>query len=751
MRCRFAMSALAASTLAAVAMLAAVSTATAFAQGAPATQPDRVERPKIGLVLSGGGARGLTHVGVLKVLHELRVPVDYITATSMGSIVGGLFATGVSAETMGALVLATDWPALFSDQPPRRELSVRRKREEATYTVPLEVGVRDFQFRLGTGALSGQNLELLLHGLTWADDDIGSFDNLPIPFRAVATSMVDGKEVVFDRGPLYVAMRGSMSVPGVFAPVKVDGKLLGDGGLVKNLPVDVVKAMGADVVIAVNIGTPLLSQEQLSSFVRVAEQSINILTEQNVRTQLALLTPRDVLIVPDLGDLSALDFTRGARFIELGEQAARASAEALQRHSLPPEAYAAYRASLRRPSGPDNPELTFAGVRGAERTNPEVLRAQVGLVPGKAVDLKSVENDIAVLYGRGDFERIEFRLLDDKEKGRRTIELDVTEKPWGPNYLQFGAALHSDFQGENSFGLRIGHKRTWINALGAQWVNDVVLGTVTSYTTEFYQPLGPAQTWFASATGSIGIAPEYFFVDHNRVADYETLNERVAVDLGYALDTWGEVRAGPAYLHQRAHPTVALPGFPVVTSDIWGIGVLARVDTLDNAFFPSRGLRLTAAALVGKQRLDDVDYDVTRWEIDANQAIPFGERDTLNVGVRAAGTNLSGSLFTNYRLGGFLDVSGLRTGELQGPYLGRARAVWLHRMGTLPAIGNTYYVGGSAEVGNVWRTREAISVADTFKAGSIFVAADTIFGPLYLGWGMATGGNSTWYIVLGRP
>jgi len=171
--------------------------------------PAPAKRPRIGLVLSGGGARGLTHIGVLKVLEELRVPVDYITATSMGSIVGGLYASGMSARDMEQLVTSLDWPSFFSDQPPRRELSVRRKREDAQYTIPLELGFRDFSFRLSTGALSGQNLELLLHGLTWRDDDIGSFDKLPIPFRAVATDLVDGKELVFDRGPLHIAMRGS--------------------------------------------------------------------------------------------------------------------------------------------------------------------------------------------------------------------------------------------------------------------------------------------------------------------------------------------------------------------------------------------------------------------------------------------------------------------------------------------------------------------------------------------------------------
>jgi NTE family protein len=274
---------------------------------------------------------------------------------------------------------------------------------------------------------------------------------------------------------------------------------------------------------------------------------------------------------------------------------------------------------------------------------------------------------------------------------------------------------------------------------------------VTSLSTEFYQPLTPDQTWFAGATGTIATAPEYLFSGGNRVADYEVLTGRAGLDLGYVFGTWGELRVGPQYLHQRASPTVALSGFPVVLTDAWGVGLLARADTQDDAFFPHRGLRLTASAFAGTQRLADVDQSVTRAEIDLNQSIPFGEHDTLNLGLRAAATTLRGGLFTNYRLGGFLEISGLRTTELQGPYLGRARAVYLRRVGTLPAIGTTYYVGGSLEIGNVWSSRGAVSLSDTYKAGSVFVAADTLFGPLYLAWGLATGGNSTWYLLLGRP
>jgi NTE family protein len=721
------------------------------APGAATSAPDGARRPKIGVVLSGGGARGLAHIGVLKVLEELHVPVDYLTATSMGAIVGGLYASGMSASEMERQLTSVHWPSLFSDQPPRRELSVRRKREEALYTIPLELGFEDFSFKLATGALSGQNLEMLLHGLTWHDDDIGSFDNLPIPFRAVATNLVNGKELVFDSGPLYIAMRGSMSVPGIFAPLDLDGRMLGDGGLVKNLPVDVVKAMGAEVVIAVNIGTPLMTREQLSSFLGVAQQSINILTEQNVRAQLALLSPpRDVLIEPDLGDLTSADFSKGERFIALGEKAARAAADALSRYALSADEYVAYRAALYRQPPPVDSELQFAGIRGTEITNPKVLEAQVGLEPGAKVDLPTAQTDIATLYGRGDFARIDYELIGPP--AQHGIQFAVAEKPWGPDYMIFGVGFSSDTQGENTFGLRMRYKRTWLNALGGEWTNDFVVGTTNSVRSELYQPLTLSQTLYAAPYAGIGTTTENIFSQGIKVAEYRVLDERAGFDLGYAFGDWGDLRVGPIYDHQRADPSIAPPTFPVTKLDEWGLELLARVDTQDNAFFPRHGIRATFEGFSGIQRQQDVDRKLHRGELDVHESIPFGDQDAINLGLRLAGSNrFDPALLTNFRLGGFLEISGLRYQELQGSYLGRARAVYLHRTGSLPVFGNTYYLGGSLEIGNVWQERSAISLGDTYKAGSLFFAADTPFGPFYVAWGHTTRGNSTWYLLLGRP
>ncbi len=525
---------------------------------APAPLPAR--RPKIGVVLSGGGARGLTHIGVLKVLEEMRVPIDYITATSMGSIVGGLYASGVSAGEMERLVTSLDWPAFFSDQPPRRELSVRRKLEDALYTIPLELGFRDFSFKLATGALTGQNLELLLHGLTWRDDDIGSFDNLPIPFRAVATNLVDGREVVFDRGPLYIAMRGSMSMPGIFAPLDLDGRMLGDGGLVKNLPVDIVKAMGAEVVIAINIGTPLMTREQLSSFLGVAEQSINILTEQNVRAQRALLVPpRDVLIEPDLGDLSAADFNKGARFIALGEKAARAAADALSRYALSADDYAAYRLALRRPQRHADPELEFAGVRGTEITNPEVLQAQVGLEPGAKIDFPTAQTDIATLYGRGDFARIDYELIG--QPPQRGVAVRRCRESRGDPTIWCSAWASRRTRRART---RSGCERATSGPGSIRWAGN---GSTTSRS-ERRTTCAPSSISRSTSRRpcspprmrGIGTTTENIFSQGIKVAEYRVLDERVGVDLGLRVRQLGRPAGRARYRPRARRPGGGLAG-----------------------------------------------------------------------------------------------------------------------------------------------------------------------------------------------
>ncbi len=730
----------------------------AYAQVAPpgaAAPAEPKSRPKIGLVLSGGGARGLTHIGVLKVLREMRIPIDYIAATSMGAIVGGLFASGMSPDDMERHLGSLSWPTLLSDSSPRQDLGFRRKDEAAQFPLAFEIGYRDGEFRAFKGALSGSNLSLFLHELTRGVDNLPTFDQLPIPYRAVATNMVDGGQVVFYRGKLYQAMRASMSVPGMFAPVEIDGKLLGDGGLVNNLPVDVVRAMGAEIVIAVNIGTPLMSRDQLSSVVGYAAQMVNILTEQNVRAQLAQLRPDDILISPDLGDLTFIDFAKGPEFIALGIRAAEAARPKLAALADTPAQFAQFEQRLTATPAPYPAMLDFIIVEGTRIANPEVLEVQMETQPGKPFRMQVLEHDLARLYGRGEFEQIDYQFLTiGREQG---LVINVTEKSWGPNFLRFGLALNSDLKGEAQFNIMAGHKRVWVNRYGAEWVNEVVLGSTRRYLTEFYQPLNLGNRVFAAAYGLVQRKPEYIFEGDQRVAEYDLLTETAGLDLGTPLGTLGELRGGFKWLHQRGDPTIAVQGFPTVTITETGLRLLFRWDSTDNPYFPRKGINANLEVFGGRRETTLLG---TTFDEDASGraggflhgAFELGKKDFVHVGARVGGVqNQRADPIADFNLGGFLQLSGLRTDQLSGSYVALGRAVYYHQIANVPLIGRGVYLGGSLEAGNVWNSRDDISAKGLVTAGSVFLAADTWLGPFYVAYGRASGGRASWYLFLGRP
>ncbi|HTK99549.1 MAG TPA: patatin-like phospholipase family protein, partial [Pseudomonadales bacterium] len=263
-----------------VAMPATLIAATLAASSASAEQCARApasDRPKIGLVLGGGGARGAAHIGVIKLLQELHVPVDYVAGTSMGSLVGGFYATGMTAEQLDATVRAIDFDTLFKDATARRDEPYLRKLDDNLALFGPKVGIGPKSQLLAMGAISGQKISFLFQTLTSQRVQVDDFDNLPIPYRAMATDIVTGDAVVIDKGNLAVAMRASMSVPGAFDPVQIGPYLLVDGGLADNVPIDVVRKMGADIVIAVDVGTPLEPRENLTSLVSITAQLSGLL------------------------------------------------------------------------------------------------------------------------------------------------------------------------------------------------------------------------------------------------------------------------------------------------------------------------------------------------------------------------------------------------------------------------------------------------------------------------------------------
>ncbi|MEZ5663800.1 MAG: patatin-like phospholipase family protein [Burkholderiaceae bacterium] len=728
--------------------------------------PASVQRPRIGLVLSGGGARGLAHVGVLKVLEEARIPVDMIAGTSMGAIIGGLYASGMTPGEIEREILDFQWDDLFDSREPRQLLSQRRKEEDFLLSPVLRLGFRDGEFRLPSGAVDSLALENMLRRYTLPARHLASFDGLPTPFRAVATDMETGEPVILDYGNLAAALRASMSVPGFFAPLEVDGRILGDGGLVNNLPVDVARRMGADIVIAVNIGTPLAGRETLTSVLGITAQMVNILTEQNVRASIASLSGRDVLLQPDLGPITAADFGRAADLVRLGTASARAARPALERLALAPGPYRQWRQDRQRVY---DRILVHAGRIGAMRfegVDPAQAQRLAQLMKtemGDAVNVARIEDDLQRLDATGDYERIDYRLNRLGSSRNEELIVGLQENRWGPNYFRVGLDLRTDFDGQGAFNLRVSHNRHWINRWGGEWRNRLQLGETTSAFTEFYQPLDRAEDWFVAAWADAELKRIDLYDGQGRaVAIGKRRGLRVGADVGWPLGLQGhigEFRAGLVGWTRRASPELVAsevigPNIPVGTMR-WkeaGLRLAFVSDQLDHANFPSKGHRIQSEFIYGQLKEQDrASRAFVRMDTHLTAAYTW-DRNTLNMGLRLALANpVPVGSIDEFSLGGFQQLSGYRTGQVSGNYLGFGRLTYYRRMPWNVGVARALFLGGSLELGNAWMRRTDIGFGKMRVGSSVFLGADTGVGPFYLGLVHAPQGYTGLYLLLGRP
>jgi NTE family protein len=719
----------------------------AFAQ-APIASQASAGPPRIGLALSGGGARGIAHIGVLKVMEEMRVPVHCITGTSIGSIVGGGYATGASAASLEKTVLNTNWNAVFNDRPPRSEISIRRKADDYKTLFAPEYGVTSGGLALPKGILSGVSIEAYFRALTESTVEISDFQKLPIPFRALATDIETGESIVLDRGSVAQAMRASMSVPGAMAPVEINGRLLVDGGIANNLPIDEARKLCGDVIIAVNISTPPLKREQITSALSVSLQLINFLGKQTVERQIGSLTDRDILISPDLGNISAGSFERGADAIAIGEKAARAMADSLSRYSLSAEAYAALRAKqlvANKGLGTVD-EIRFEGL---QRTNPEVLRSQVQTKPGEPLSEERIAADLRRIYGRGDFESIDYRI--QQEPGKRVMLIQPREKTWGPDYLRFGLGLATDFHGENPFNVLVSYRKTWMNSLGGEWLNELQVGRDSRLFSEFYQPIDERGRYFIAPYGSVGQSIRGVFVGETRVAEYNIREARVGVDAGAVLGTWGEARIGPLWKRVDAKVDTGSSILPGIVENSAGVKAKMFADQLDSAFYARKGYYASASVYTAEKGMGS-DRNYQRGELDLKGVKSWGAH-TFNVSA-IGGSDLGSSMpaYEMFTLGGPLQLSGYRIGEFQGSSMRLGRIMYYNRALPLPdLLGAGLYVGASAEVGKMMGRFDGQPNTGALYSGSVFLGADTFLGPAYFGLGVGEAGRMSLYLLIGAP
>ena len=709
------------------------------AEAAATTSVAPTSRPKICLVLSGGGARGVAHIGVLKVLEELRVPVDCIVGTSMGSLIGGGYAYGKTPAEMEKLVREAKWDNVLLDQPQRPERSVRSKDLDRASIGGAEFGVRGLAVELPAGAIIGQQLEVFLQGLAGPNQKFPTFDSLPIPFRAIATNIEDGSMVVLDHGSLPECLRASMSVPGVFSPAEIDGQLLVDGGLTRNLGVDVARQLGAQQVIAVNLGTGLMKRDQIRSFLSVGSQMVNILTEQNVRKSLSELTEQDILILPELGDFSSADFENSPKTVEVGARAAWAVADRLRALSVSESEYASFVARLR---GTEHPS-GYAGVqldtRSLTYVNPQVAESTFNSATKGQLDDKALARGLKELLATDDFQQVRYR-VDSTDTGRY-LAIEPREKSWGPNYMHIGLNLSTDFQGTSAFNLNVDHRMTWLTERGLEWRNRFYLGDLTGIASELYQPLDLARKWFTS-TRLVGVQElETIFLDNEAVAQYRNRRGEVALDLGHRFGTYGEARFG--YRFGKVSFTKSTGSAALTDShDNLGAAYLRVVlDQYNNWHFPSSGF---LAVLDLSSTRPSLGADVEYYSGAARLEKAFGtDNNHFRIGFDYY-TTFDGErpIYNAFALGGFQNLSGYSQREflVDGALLGRM--VYERRLFSLPAFGKGIYWGGSLEAASIENRLNGPDPSGVIYSGSMYLAADTLLGPCYFAVGLSETGNT---------
>ena len=698
-------------------------------------------RPRVGLALSGGGARGIAHVGVLRILEEMRIPVDCIAGTSMGAVVGGLYAAGLPLDELERLASEVDWDDALTDRPAFRDLPFRRKEDQHRYRTDIVLGLDKKGVALPGGLWSGQKLEVLLQGHTLPVAHIEDFSRLPIPFHAVATDLETGQPVVLTHGKLPEAIRASMAIPGVFTPVELDDRVLVDGGISNNLPVNVARDLGADVVIAVDISEPLLTRENLNSPLLVLSQTLSFLTQGNMEAQ---RRAADILLQPDLEGFGFLDFDTPKGLIERGAQT---PADRLRRLAVDEIAFLEHHQRRGRPASLEEP-LAFVEIRGQERVDERILLRHLKSVPGAPLELAVVKRDVARLVAMGDFENVAFTLERDAQ-GRPGLVFIVREQPWTTS-LQASLEILLDQTGETALTAVLNATSRQLNPLGAELRFDLRLGQRLGAFGELYQPLSSSGFVFVAPRFEISSEQQNLFEDDQKISeiDFDTLTW--GVDLGVHLGRSAELRMGFFGGRVESRVETGQPALPETTLDLGGLLARLTVDTLDQPDFPRRGFRLDSSLLLSRENLGaDLSYD--RFEGSASGYFGLGRH---TVALTLAGGGPLGTILPvqdEFRLGGPLRLGALGEDQLRGQRYAYGRLAWYrHLMDLTAPLGAGVYAGLMIEAGNVWQAPGTSDLDDLLTGITLFAGAETFLGPVLLGLSRSEEGAQRLVLTLGR-
>lgn len=724
----------------------------AFAEATANNKP----RLKIGLALGGGGAKGSAHIGVIRVLEEMNIPIDYVAGTSMGAYVAGMVAMGLSSDEIEERMFSTDWMAGYSDKIQRSELSYRNKKIRDKFQIETDIGFNGKEISLPSGYIQGETMAKLLRQSTKNLPNFDNFDNMPVPLRTVALDLGAMKPYVFKGGNLVTAMQASMAVPGALKPIEYDGKMLADGGIVNNLPVDVLKEMGADIVIAVDIGSNLSEQSELKSYLAIAGQLITHMTNTSTRNQIAKMNDLDILIKPAVSHIGTGSFDQIQDGLPLGYTAADSLRPQLQRLSLTDQDYLVYSKAkqLKNSNLPDD-DIFIANridIISNAKLDKKIIALALGVKTNTAYSRDELEKNIHKLYAQDLYERVDYEF---EQVGDETILMVyVKEKSWGPGFFDMMLSIEESIDGNTDFAVGGAYTLTDINRLGGEWRSEIIFGTRTELSTEFYTPLDNQQLFFWSIEAGYNQQDRNFYLDdlssgtgidflQTEYSTYHTgtelgwnISPRAITSFGYE-STWGDIDV--IGINSDAKFTSQGPFFTL------------GVDTLDNIYFPTNGhsFEFKVASLTeGDNDIQDTSNSgelkwISAFSVD-NHSIAFN--------IEAGGTNSALTLPTVVQdLGGYRNLSGFNKDEISGRYKAFGALFYNYRLAQndFGAFKFPAYLGISLERGNVWNTRNEIELSDTISSASISLGIDSNIGPAIVAYGRTSTGEESIYFFLG--
>jgi NTE family protein len=718
---------------------------------AGATAAAAEARPRVGLVLGGGGALGAAHVGVLKVLEELRVPVDCIAGTSMGALVGGAYASGMSAAEAEQFLTDIDWQSIFSKQQKRRYQPMRVKRDNLTVSNKLEFGLGEHGLIAPRGLVETQQVESLLRNMVASQTGVENFDRLPIPFRAVATDLKSGQMVVFRSGDLPTALRASMSVPGAFAPVEVGDWLLVDGGITRNLPVDVAREACADVVIAIAVSPTEPEVERMRSAAGSLGRMVEIMIRGNEQASLNSLAADDVGVSIVLEDVTSVDFHMAASAIEQGERAARAASGRLRTLALPESDYQAW-ADARNLRRGAPAERRVAGVRfeGVDAVSSAWLATRITTRAGSPLDDAVLADDALRIFATGAYESVSHR-YEGPPAAPVVVFLPVA-KSWGPTFIAFDYGIESSLRGDPLMMASALLRHTWPQSAGREWRGLVQIGRETRLETDLRNYFGTARRFFALPRIGWYDEREDYFVGDDRVATYDSRSVYGQLRAGVEMDTWGELQLGLYRSVDQFAPDIGSPLLPSLRDyDDGGLLVEFERDTRDSDVWATSGSRQRLEYLRAESALGAADAYETLL-VEWNESIPLGRALLL---LDLAGGSALGSTpppQQYFRLGGPGALSGLEYGALRGEDFLYTQAGLGWRLTDVdPLLGMTLFAGAAIEAGNVWNRVDGTSASGLLLGGRLFFGGSTPFGPVTLSLGYVDSGDLALFLGLGRP